>query len=115
MRTGRIGIIKPREEKALGSLSVYEEGMERDFLPELVVTKGNVFKLQELIQMGYTEEFFNDEGCGKTLEQAAQKSCGYFIPGSFQGQLGALRNLIQSKMFLPVVGGVDQLICEGPF
>jgi len=47
------------------------------------------------------------------LEQAAQRGCGYPIPGGVQGQVGALGNLIWYLIWwlaaLPVAGGLEPL------
>jgi len=50
-------------------------------------TRGNSFKLKELIQTGYKEDSFYDEG-GQTLERVPQRGGRCHIPGNIQGQVG---------------------------
>ena len=49
------------------------------------MTRGKVFKLE--IQTRYWDEFFYCKG-GEALEQFAQRSCGYPVSVSVQGQAG---------------------------
>ena len=47
--------------------------------------RGNDFKLEEgRFRLDIMKKFFT----GETLEQVAQRGCGYPLPGSIQGQAG---------------------------
>jgi len=99
-RLGELGLLSLGKRRLRGDLRAGFQQMKRAYKKDAERlftmacsdrTRGNSFKLKECtFRLDIRKNFFfffNDDG-GETVEQVAQRSCGYPITGSIQVQVG---------------------------